>query len=94
MKDDQIAIRTSEQVVSVIDGLKNHEATLATSTLTDMSANTLHGIEKYYKFTTSKEKDVTYAYTDSTQTEYDQKYLPRDVIPFEDIDYINKLSHW
>ena len=85
MRDNQVAIRTSEQVVSVISGIQNHEATLATSTVTNLSANTLHGIKKYHKFTTSKERDVIYAYSDSVQPVYDQKYFPRDVVPFENI---------
>jgi len=85
MRDDQIAIRSSEQIVSVISGLQNHEATLAISTSTNISANTLKGIKKYHKFTTDREKNVIYAYIDSSQTEYDHRYKPRDVIPFEDI---------
>ncbi len=85
MGNEQIAIKTAEQVVSVIDTLNNHEATMATITHTNLSASTLHGIKKYHKFTTSREKDVIYAYSDSTQTEYDHKYMPRDVVSFDDI---------
>jgi cell division protein FtsB len=85
MGNEQIAIRTAEQVVSVIDNLNNHQATMATVTSTNLSANTLHGIKKYHKFTTSKEKNVIYAYSDSTQTEYAHKYMLRDVVSLDDI---------
>ena len=85
MRDNQIAIQTADQVVSVISTLQNHEATMATITSTNLSANTLHGIKKYHKFTTNREKNVIYAYSDSTQTEYDHKYMPRDVVTLDDI---------
>ena len=85
MRDEQKAIQTPEQVVSVISKLQNHEATMATTTPTNLSANTLHGIKRYHKFTTSKNKDMIYAYLDSTQTEYSHRYLPRDIVSLEDI---------
>jgi hypothetical protein len=46
MRNDQIAIQTADQVVSVIFILQNHEATMATITSTNLSANTLHRIKK------------------------------------------------
>jgi hypothetical protein len=58
---------------------------MATITSTNLSANILHKIKKYHKFTTNREKNVIYAYLDSIQTKYDHKYMPRDVVTLDDI---------
>ncbi len=65
--------------------LKHHEVSLATLTLSKLDANTLKGIKKYHKFVASKDKNAIFAYNDSTQLQYTKKYLPRDVIDFDDI---------
>jgi hypothetical protein len=65
MIDNQIAIQTTDQVVSVISTLQNHEATMATIISTNLSANTLYRIKKYHKFTTNREKNIIYTYLDS-----------------------------
>ncbi len=85
MRDEQKAIQTSEQVISVISKLQNHEATMATTTSTDLSANTLHEIKKYHKFTTNKNKNIIYVYLDSVQTEYSHRYLPRNIVSLKNI---------
>ena len=85
MKDEHKAIQIPEQVVTVGSKLKHHEVSLATITSTKLDANTLKGIKKYHKFTTSKEKNVIYAYIDSTQLKYTHRYFPCDVIDFDDI---------
>jgi hypothetical protein len=85
MRDEQIAIRNSQQIISVGSQLKNHELSLVTLTTTDLRANTLKGIKKYHKFTTNKEKDIIYAYSDSQQLEYDHKYLPRNILQLDDM---------
>lgn len=85
MCNEHIAIRCPEQVVTVGQRLKNHEISLATTTPTKLDANTLKGIKQYHKFTTSKTHSVIFAYGDSTQSEYDHRYHPRGVVPFDDI---------
>ena len=85
MRDDQIAVRTPEQVVQIGSQLKHHEVTLASITSTNLTTTTLHGIKQYYKFTTSKEKNIIYAYPNSKQSKYVHRYLPRDVLQLEDI---------
>ena len=85
MRDDQIAVRTPEQVVQIGSQLKHHEVTLASITSTNLTTTTLHGIKQYYKFTTSKEKNIIYAYSNSKQSKYVHRYLPRDVLQLEDI---------
>lgn len=40
----------------------------------------------YHKFTTSKEKNVIYALTNSVQTKYDRKYYLRAVVSLKDIE--------
>jgi len=85
MRDEHKAIRTPEEVVVVGNKLKHHEVSLATLTSSNLDANTLKGIKRYHKFVTSKDKNIIYAYNNSTQLEYAHRYLPRDVIGFDDI---------
>ena len=85
MRDEHKAIRTPEEVVVVGNKLKHHEVSLATLTSSKLDANTLKGIKKYHKFVASKDKNAIFAYNDSTQLQYIKKYLPRDVIDFDDI---------
>jgi len=84
-RNSQIAIRNPEGVVAVGNQLNKHEVTLASITTTKLEANTLKGIKRYHKFTTSKEKNIIYAYIDSTQSEYTKKFHPRDIVPLDDI---------
>jgi hypothetical protein len=85
IRDEHKAIRTPEEVVVVGNKLKHHEVSLATLTSSKLDANTLKGIKKYHKFVASKDKNAIFAYNDSTQLQYTKKYLPRDVIDFDDI---------
>jgi hypothetical protein len=83
-RDKQKAIRTPQQVVEVGNQLNNHEVSMAAITTIKLKSNTLHGIKQFHKFTTSREKNVIFAFSDSTQSEYTRKYYPRDVIPLDD----------
>ena len=85
MRDNQIAVRTPEQVVKIESQLTHHEVTLTSITSTDLSTTTLHGIKQYYKFTTDKKKNIIYVYSNSQKSEYVHRYLPRDVLQLEDI---------
>jgi hypothetical protein len=87
MRDDHVAIRSPEQVVTAGAHLNHHEVTMAAVASTNLSSVTLKGIKKYHKFTTSKEKNIIYAYSDSKQVEYDHRYLPRDVVQLDDIEF-------
>jgi hypothetical protein len=79
--------RSLEQVVTAGAHLNHHEVTMAAVASTNLSSVTLKGIKKYHKFTTSKEKNIIYAYSDSKQVEYDHRYLPRDVVQLDDIEF-------
>lgn len=85
MRDEQIPIRTPQQVIEVGSQLQHHEVTAATVTETGLQANTLKGIKQYHKFVASAEKNVIYAYGDSVQPDYDHRYFPRNVVSLDDI---------
>ena len=86
MMNTKTAIRTSEQIVSTVSALTNHVASQVTRVTSDLSSNTLKGIKQYFKFTAHKQKNWIYAYSDSVQTEYEHRYLPREVVGLTDIE--------
>ena len=86
MMNKSIAIKTPEKVVMEIGKLKNHIVTPAIIAKGDFSSTTLTEIRKYFKFTAHKNKDWIYAFSDSTQTVYEKRYQPKNVLEMFDIE--------
>ena len=84
-RDKQKAVQTLQQVVEVKNQLNNHEVSMAAVTSTKLMSNTLKGIKQFHKFTTSTEKNVIYAISNSIQSKHVHNYCPRDVVPLDDL---------
>jgi hypothetical protein len=79
MRNNHKAIRNQQRVIDAINQLKNHRATSA-RLLKDMnfSVATLQTIKSYYCFMARPRNPNIYAFKDSTEENYDQKWkLPR-----------------
>ena len=85
MRDNQMAIRTSNQAIETIGGLKNHSANNIQIPSTDFSTNTFHGITQYFKFKPHKTRNILYAYKTSEDETPIKRYLPHEIVDFEDI---------
>jgi hypothetical protein len=67
MRDQQKAIHESTEAVKTIGQLKNHQAVVVKPANNDFTTPTLKGIKQFFKFQADRQKNIIYAFKNSSQ---------------------------
>ena len=86
MRNNQIAIRESEEAVETIGQLKHHQASVVKPANNDFTTPTLKGIKQFFKFKADKQKNIIYAFKDSSQKVHSKRFQPHDILEMDSID--------